>query len=77
MGNIKKQAKASIDSTKRVLLNGEIFIQAVSLIVVAAFSYYALQQLEMNRYAEVVITAALVIIGLRGFVEFFKFLDKK
>ena len=74
---IKQQAKSTAKSTQRVIRNGETFIQAVSLLVVASFSYYATRELNLNSALELVVVVALVVIGLRGFYEFVKFLDRE
>ena len=74
--SIKQKAVEVTTTTKRVITNGETFIQAVSLLTVAAFSYWSLHQIKVAEPLQWVVTAALVIIGLRGFYEFVKFLDK-
>lgn len=73
---VKESVANATQTTKRVATNGEQFVQAVALLIVAGFSYYALQQLEVGEYSELTVTVALVVIGLRGFVELFRFLDK-
>lgn len=74
---VKEEANKAFTSAKRVVLNAEQFIQAVSLLTVAAFSYYSLGRIELDTYAHYLITFALVVIGLRGFYEMVKFLDKE
>lgn len=72
---VKKQAQDVAKSTQRVIRNGESFIQSVSLLIIAAFSYYATRELNLNKVLETVVVVALVVIGLRGATEFIKFLD--
>lgn len=76
MSNIKKQGKSAITSAKRVVNNGEQFIQAVSLLVVAVFSYSQLHNHSFHVAVYWVVTTSLVIIGLRGAYELVRFLDK-
>lgn len=76
-----KEAKKSIqefwESSKRVALNAEHFVQAVSLLATAGFSFYARDKVELDAYAYYFITVALVVIGLRGTYELLKFLNKE
>lgn len=74
---MKKQVQNTAKTAQRVLKNGEAFIQATSLLIVASFAYYATRELNINQALELVVVVALVIIGLRGFYEFVKFLDKE
>lgn len=64
-------------SGKRVVLNTEHFIQAVSLLTTAGFTFYARDKVELDKYAYYLITFALVVIGLRGTFELIKFLNKE
>lgn len=73
---VKEKTNEVVTTTKRVISNGESFIQAVSLLVIAGFSYWALHQIKVAEPLQWVVTAALVVIGLRGLFEFFKFLDR-
>ena len=76
-----KQAKDGISKaagrTVRIAMRGEQFVQAVSLLIVAGFSYYSLSHIQTTKPVYWTVFVALVIIGLRGFVEFIKFLDKE
>lgn len=74
---MKKQVQSTVKTAQRVLKNGEAFIQATSLLIVAAFAYYATRELNLNSALELVVVVALVVIGLRGFYEFVKFLDRE
>lgn len=74
--SVKKKATEVATTTKRVSGNLEQFVQAVSLLTVAVFSYYATKELDLNQAVEIFVTGSLVVIGLRGCFEFFKFLDK-
>lgn len=73
---IKTKVTTLTTRIKRVIDNLEQFVQAVSLLTVASFSYYATRELQLNTVVEVLVISALVVIGLRGAYEFFKFLDK-
>lgn len=76
--SIKTKASTAVVTSKRIASNGESLVQAISLLVVAGFSYWALHQIQtIPELAQWVVTGALVVIGLRGFYEFFKFLDKQ
>lgn len=77
MDKLKKTAQETVNNTKRVVHNGEAFVQAVALLTIAAFSYYALQNMDLNTQLEWVVTVALVVIGLRGAYEFVSFLNKE
>lgn len=74
---VKQTVTQGVTTTKNVILNAEQFIQAVALLVIAAFSYWALQHITVGRVAYWGTVAALVVVGLRGTVEFVKFLDRK
>ena len=81
MSNVKKKitetTNNTVATTKRVINNAEQFVQSIALLTVATFSYYAVKQLDLNPVVELTITIALAVIGLRGAVEFVKFLDKE
>lgn len=74
--NVRNRTTLAVAHTKRVADSLEQFVQAVALLTVASFSYYATRQLNLNEFVEIFVTGALVVIGLRGFIEFIKFLDK-
>ena len=71
------KAKAAIlaTTTRRVVKNGEQFVQAASLLIIVAFTYHGLREIELNKFVYYTVLTAGVIIGIRGFVEFVKFLD--
>ena len=73
------KAKAAIlaTTTRRVVKNGEQFVQAASLLVLVAFTYYGLQNIELNKAVYYTVLTAGVVILLRALVELFKFLDKE
>lgn len=73
---IKTKVTTLTTRIKRVIDNLEQFVQAASLLTVASYSYYATRELQLNTVVEVLVISALVVIGLRGAYEFFKFLDK-
>jgi hypothetical protein len=77
MEKLKKQVVTATSATKRIIQNAEQFVQAVSLLVVAGFSYYAQSRVGLSNPARLAVIVALVIIGLRGAVEFINFLNKK
>lgn len=72
---MKNKAIATFKTSKRIAANAEQFVQAASLLTIAVFSYWALHQLKLAEPAQWAITAALVVIGLRGAYEMIKFLD--
>lgn len=74
---MKDKAKQAKDNTTNVLRNAEQLAQASALLIVAGFSYWALGQLDLPKLAYYTVLGALVIIGLRGAVEFVKFLNRK
>ena len=73
---MKDQVKNTVATAKRVAANGEKFVQATALFVVAGFSWYALHKLKVSDVTGWVVTAALVITGLRAAYEYIKFLDR-
>lgn len=73
---VKQEANKVAKSTQRVIRNSESFGQAVSLLIVAAFSYSQLHNHTFHIAVQWVVTIALVVIGLRGTYELIKFLDK-
>lgn len=72
---IKENVTKVTNTSKRVINNGEAFVQACSLLVVSAFSYWALHQIHVAEPLQWVVTTALVVIGVRGTYEFIRFLD--
>lgn len=72
----KAKAEQVLSTSKRVIRNSEQFVQAVSLLTVAAFSYNQLHTANLSEPLQWVITGALAVIGLRGAYELFRFLDK-
>lgn len=74
---MKDKVNKGYRTSKRVVSNGEQFVQAVSLLIVAAFSYNQLHSHKFHTAIVWTVTVALVVIGLRGFYELVKFLDKE
>lgn len=74
---MKEKLNTVVKTTQRIVRNGEQFIQAVALLVVAGFSYYASSRLHLNAFTLTVVDIALIIIGVRGAFELVKFLDKE
>lgn len=73
---MKDQVTKTVAKAKRVALNGEQFVQASSLVVLAGFGWYALHKLHVSEVTSWVVTVALVICALRAFVEYVRFLDR-
>lgn len=73
---VKKTVSETVETTSRVIKNGEILVQAVALIVIAGFSYTRLKDVT-NDYAYYAVLASLIVVGLRGAVEFIGFLSKE
>jgi len=73
--SIKETTQKATTSVKRIVTNGEAFAQAVALLIVAGFSYYATLKLSLNVYALYAVRGAIAIIALRGTYEFIRFLD--
>ena len=69
------KASKGISRTKRFANNVENFVQAVSMLTLVTFCFWALRQIEINNTLRYVVVTALVVIGLRGAYEFIKFLD--
>lgn len=77
MSKFKLHTKQAVTSTKRVISNGEQFVQAVSLLTIAVFSYTQLHAHKFDAPVQWIVTVALVVIGVRGTYELIKFLDKE
>lgn len=75
--SIKKRTNKAYKDTKRVSANAEQFVQAVALLIVVGFGFWALGQLQddLTDIPYRVVQAALVVMGVRGAYEFIKFLD--
>lgn len=73
---MKNKAKEVASTTKRVITNGEQFVQASALAVLAAFSIWALKQVHIHETLNAVVTVAVAITLIRAFVEYVKFLDR-
>lgn len=76
---MKDKIKKTKDTSKRVVTNAEQFVQAVALLTIASFSYWAIQQsaLKLAKPVYWAVLAALIVVGLRGAYELVRFLDKK
>lgn len=81
MYKVKPQIIKARDDTKTVVANLERLVEAASLIVVALFSYLVITGKVDGRHlsnaGKYTVTAACVVIGLRGSVEFLRFLRDK
>lgn len=73
---VKKTVTETVSTTARVVKNGEIFIQAVALLVLAGFAYFQLKEVT-NDVLYYAVLASLIVVGLRGAVEFIGFLNKE
>ncbi len=73
---VKKTVSGTVSTTARVVKNGEIFIQAVALLVLAGFAYFQLKEVT-NDVLYYAVLASLIVVGLRGAVEFIGFLNKE
>jgi hypothetical protein len=73
---IKAKAGETVNNTARIIKNGEIFVQAVALLILAGFAYVQLKDVT-NDYAYYAVLASLIVVGLRGAVEFIGFLNKE
>jgi hypothetical protein len=71
----KETVKNTVSTTARVVKNAEHFVQAVSLLVLAGFAYTQLKTVQSDVVYYTVL-AALIVVGLRGAVEFISFLNK-
>lgn len=78
--SVKKKITETTDDTintaKRVLNNGEKLFQASALAVLTVFSIYAIRIITLNETVRWVIAISIAVVGLRAFVEYFKFLNK-
>lgn len=77
MSKVKQEAAKAAKSTKRVISNGEQFVQAIALLTTSIFSYSQLHAHSFNTAIQWVVTGALAVIGIRGAFELIKFLDKE
>lgn len=73
---VKIKATETVQTTGRVVKNAEHFIQAVSLLVLAGFAYFQLKEVT-NDVLYYAVLASLIVVGLRGAVEFIGFLNKE
>lgn len=73
---IKYKATVAKEHTGRTTRNLERFVQAVALLVVGGWAFYALGQIELHETIVWIIRVSIAIIGLRGSYEFFKFFDR-
>lgn len=81
MYKIKPQIIKAREDTKTVIANFERLVEAASLIVVALFSYLVITSKvdgqHLSTAGKYTVIAACVVIGLRGSVEFLRFLRDK
>jgi hypothetical protein len=74
--NVKRKVTETVSTTARIVKNAEHFVQAVSLLVLAGFAYTQLKTVQSDVVYYTVL-AALIVVGLRGAVEFISFLKKE
>jgi hypothetical protein len=72
---VKAKVTDTVSTVSRVVKNAEHFIQAVALLVLAAFAYTELKTVTSDPLYYTVL-ASLIVVGLRGAVEFISFLNK-
>lgn len=72
----KTKVTKTTQATARVVKNGEMFVQAVALLVLAGFAYFQLKEVT-NDVLYYAVLASLIVVGLRGSVEFITFLNKE
>lgn len=73
---VKKTVSETTKATGRVVRNGENFVQAVALLVLAGFAYVQVKDVT-NDVLYFAVLASLIIVGLRGTYEVIKFLNKE
>ena len=73
---VKETVKNTVGTTSRVVRNGEHFVQAVALLVLAGFAYSQLEEVS-NDVLYYAVLASLIIVGLRGSYEVIRFLNKE
>ena len=73
---VKKTVSETVNTTGRVVRNGEHFVQAVALLVLAGFAYTQVKEVA-NDVLYFAVLASLIVVGLRGAVEFVSFLNKE
>lgn len=74
---VKERAEEVLTTSKRVALNADNFVQATALVALVGFSYVQLPKANLPVWGQWVITAALVIVGLRAAWEYYRFFDRK
>lgn len=74
---VKEQVKREVSRAKRIIANGETFIQAVALTIVTVTSLIAVKQLHFQPVYKYVVIAGAAIVAIRAFVEYVKFLDRE
>lgn len=73
---VKAKVSETVSTTSRVVKNAEHFVQSVALLVLAAFTYTELKTVT-NDALYYTVLASLIVVGLRGAVEFISFLNKE
>lgn len=74
---MKDKMKLAIEATKTTYGNVVEFAQAVSLVVVAAFSGYAVKQHKVQGAGAYILAVAAAVIAVRGAYELLKHFNKK
>lgn len=73
---VKAKAAETVQTTGRVVRNGENFVQAVALLILAGFAYVQVKEVT-NDVLYFAVLASLIIVGLRGSYEIIRFLNKE
>lgn len=75
--SVWSKVKTAYSDAQNVLKNLEHFVEAVSLLLVAGFSYWAASRVGISHWSELTFKFASIVIGLRGASEFIKTLNKR
>lgn len=76
LSKFKKDVQQAGKTTKRVLLNGERFIQATALAILVTKVVGDLRIEELTTGWKYTLIAAVSVCAVRAFFEYVRFLDK-
>lgn len=76
MKQVRKEIEQTYARAKRVVSNGEVFIQATALAILVGFSFYAARKLHLDPWFQWVLAISEAVVALRALSEYVKFLDK-
>ena len=74
---VTNDIKQGIETTKHAIINTERLLQAVSLLVMAGFSFWVIATQILDWRIEAIVLFCLIITGLRGAYEFIRFMGKR